>query len=221
MKKQNDIPQERDYAFLKSVMVTDPKYTRNVSGAGRPRFTNIDPYWLIEQATKQFGLYGKGFGLDNLNYSILDVGETKVIVLSADFWYVIDGARYSFPITNSDQLAYKTKQGYFKIDTDIYKKLETNTLSKALSKIGFGMDVFLGMFEDQNYINEAFAQHEVISMEQLQTLTKWLTYYGLNVSVVTKHFMISALKELPAENFNEALAIIQKIGEEKKRQKAA
>ena len=49
---------------------------------------------------------------------------------------------------------YQNKPGYLKIDDEAFKKIETNTVSKALAKLGFNADVFMGKFEDNNYVQE-------------------------------------------------------------------
>ena len=52
------------------------------------------------------------------------------------------------------KLMYKTAKGYDKVDEDAYKKIITNTIGKSLSYLGFGADVYMGKFEDANYIQE-------------------------------------------------------------------
>ena len=205
--------QNSDYELFKEVSVTDPKECKQVKAFGKPAFTNIDTYYLIEEATKRFGFYGKGFGLRDLNYEYIDVGTTKVCVLHAIFFFP-DG---EFPITNSDKFAYVSSKGNEIIDTDIYKKLETNTLAKALSKIGFGADVYRGKFEDTNYVNEAFGVHELCNPQQQQELRKMLGYYSVDAGMINKHFIISTLSELPSNKYNEAVALIKSIGENQKR----
>ena len=202
-----------DYKLFKDVSVTDPKYCKQVSVNGKQPFTNIDTYYLIEEATKAFGFFGKGWGLKNINYEYMDVGDTKLCILHATFFF----PQGEFPITNSLKMVYKTKNGYIMIDEDVYKKLETNTIAKALSRIGFGSDVYKGKFDDQTYINDAFNAHEVCSPQQQQELRKLLGYYGVNAMEVNKHFIISTLAELPAGKYNEAVAFIQQLGEQRKR----
>ena len=41
-----------------------------------------------------------------------------------------------------------------KIDDNFAKKLETDTLTKALSKLGFNADIFLGKFDDIRYVED-------------------------------------------------------------------
>jgi hypothetical protein len=41
-----------------------------------------------------------------------------------------------------------------KIDDNFAKKLETDTLTKAISKLGFNADIFMGKFDDTRYLAE-------------------------------------------------------------------
>ncbi len=204
--------ENKDYELFKKISVTDPKACKKVKAFGAP-FTNIDTYYLIEEATRTFGFYGKAFGLKNTRYEYIDIDTTKLCILHAEFFFP-DG---SFPIANSDKLAYVSSKGKLVVDTDVYKKLETNTLAKALSKIGFGADVYRGKFEDNNYVNEALVEHELCSHQQQQELRKMLGYYGVDAGVVNRQFFLSTLSELPANKYNEAIALIQHIADSNKK----
>lgn len=130
------------------VRTPDMDFVKNVNMRGG--FTNIDAQYLIMKATEQFGPYGKGFGLSEseLDYSLLE--SAGVATHKATFFYVLNGERSEFPINNAIQA--KTPKGFF--DVDFAKKVETNTLGKALSKLGFASDVYMGMFDDQDYVQE-------------------------------------------------------------------
>ena len=41
-----------------------------------------------------------------------------------------------------------------KVDDNFAKKLETDTLTKAISKLGFNADIFMGLFDDVKYLAE-------------------------------------------------------------------
>lgn len=125
----------------KNVEKTDPKFIKEVN-FGR-KYKSIDPQYQLKLATEQFGSYGKGFGLSETNYNLNLVETHNLLILSAVFFYVIDGERYEFPITTSQAVS----SGKGKVDTDVFKKLETDLTTKALSKLGFNADVFLGMFD--------------------------------------------------------------------------
>lgn len=170
---------ESNLNLWNSVCTTDPEFTKFVGQRGG--FTAIDAQYLIMKATEVFGPYGLGFGLSlsTLNYEQLET--TGMVIHSAVFFYKIGNERASFPIHN----AIKFRSGspdkpYY--DEDFAKKLETNTLSKALSKIGFSADVYLGMFDDKNYqdeIGSKFAVDKVVSREEQrereeQELKEWV-----------------------------------------------
>jgi hypothetical protein len=41
-----------------------------------------------------------------------------------------------------------------KVDDNFAKKIETDALTKAISKLGFNADIFMGKFDDARYVNE-------------------------------------------------------------------
>ena len=133
-----------------SVEKTDPSFTKFVNQRGG--YTAINPQYQLKIATETFGPYGKGFGLSSssFNYTMLDLFKT--VIHEAVFFYVVDGQRHEFPIHNAIEVVVTTKKGpYF--DVDFAKKVETNTVSKALSKLGFNADIFMGLTEDEDYRN--------------------------------------------------------------------
>jgi len=59
------------------------------------------------------------------------------------------------------------------VDADFAKKIETDALTKALSKLGFNADVFMGRFDDTKYVLEMkkeFAPVDV-EIEQIKSMT--------------------------------------------------
>jgi len=188
------------------------KFTKQVRVAGKQPFTNIDTYELIRMATEQFGEYGKGFGIKSMEWSEKEVQDTTLLILDAVFFF--EGGE--FPYRNSLKSIYKTKSGYMFIDEDAPKKLITNTIAKCLSMIGFGASVYLGMFEDQDYINEMMSsQVTLIQPNDVNKLLKGINYYKVSKDEVLTHFTISHLKDLPQSELNEAEALIKKMGEKK------
>ena len=133
----------------KLVEKTDPKMTKRVNQRGG--YTSISPQYQLKLATEQFGSYGDGWGLSSSEFDYVFFDLTGVIVHKAVFFYTSNGKRIEFKITNSIE-AYNTKSTRF--DTDAFKKVETNTISKALSKLGFNADIFMGLFDDVDYFNQ-------------------------------------------------------------------
>jgi len=130
-----------------AVKETDKAFTKAVKQRGG--YTAITPQYQMQEATKQFGPYGIGWGFESIemDYSVIETLE--LVIVKAVFFYIIDGSRGSFPINNT----WPVKQGS-RVDSDFAKKAETNTMGKALSKLGFNADIFMGLFDDPNYVEE-------------------------------------------------------------------
>ena len=128
-----------------AVEKTNPAHTKSANVRGN-KITAIAPQQQIKNATEQFGVYGRAWGFKDiaLNYDLIEL--TGIIVFSGNFFFP-DG---QFPITSSIS-AYKDG-ARTKPDADFAKKVETDALTKALSKLGFNADVFMGMFDDHKYV---------------------------------------------------------------------
>ena len=150
------------------VCTTDKAFTKAVS-FGR-KFTAIDPTYQLMEATKLWGPYGKEWMLDAVETRSVSINcnnkertqswiET-VMVLSGTFVY--PGG--SFPIV---------VDAPWKPGDDTAKKLQTSAISKSLSKLGFNADVFLGKFDDSQYLKELDARQQRGS-EAIERLTNMI-----------------------------------------------
>ena len=126
---------------------TNPKYTKQANVGGN-KITSIAPQYQIMNVTEQFGSYGKTWGFKNIELDYTLVPEFNLIVFKAIFFYP-DG---EFPTINSIDMFMDNAK--LKIDDNFAKKLETDTLTKAISKLGFNADIFMGKFEDTRYLAE-------------------------------------------------------------------
>lgn len=142
----------------RKVEKTDLSFTRFVNQRGG--YTAISPQYQLKIATQIFGPYGAGFGLESseMDFSLYQIDN--IVIHKAVFFYHHNGERFSFPITNAIEAARVTAKGRY-VDVDFAKKVETNTVSKALSKLGFNADVFMGLFEDGSYIQELTNELEI------------------------------------------------------------
>lgn len=129
-----------------SVEKTDPKHTKKANVKGN-QITSIRPQYQIYNATKQWGAYGGKWGFKNIElcYELKDFG---LITFKAIFYY----PQGEFEILNT--ISFYRDNAKTKIDDDFAKKVETDTLTKALSKLGFNADVFMGRFDDLRYVEE-------------------------------------------------------------------
>lgn len=153
-----------------SVQETNPNYTKNAKVGGN-KITSISPQYQIKNVTEQFGSYGDKWGFKNieLDYSLVSVSFKKdktegawpnikvvgredafmgLVVFKAIFFY----PNGEFPVINSISLF--TNNDMTKLDDNFAKKLETDSLTKAISKLGFNADIFMGKFDDQRYVAE-------------------------------------------------------------------
>jgi len=125
---------------------TNPKYTKKANVKGN-NITSIAPQFQIMNATEHFGVYGQSWGFKSLDfdYSLKDEG---LVSLKAVFFF----PKGQFEIINS--ISIWRDNAKTKIDDNFAKKLETDALTKALSKLGFNADIFMGKFDDVRYVEE-------------------------------------------------------------------
>lgn len=128
-----------------AVKKTNPNYTKEV-GYGR-KFTSIDAQYQIEQATEQFGVYGRDWGIKRIKYDVLPLHDNEIMALATATFFIPNG---EFQISSSINIV--SAKG--KSDNEFAKKMETDITTKALSKMGFNADVFMGKFDDNKYVNQ-------------------------------------------------------------------
>ena len=114
--------------------------------------TAIDPMWTIREATEEWGPIGGDWGFTIVKEDIVksDVTGTSVHTVLIELFYPAeDGFAkvYSFGGTPMDGTHSSGK--FF--DDDYAKKSITDALSKALSWLGFGAAVHMGMFDGNKY----------------------------------------------------------------------
>jgi len=126
---------------------TNPAYTKKAKIGGMT-ITAIAPQYQIKMVTEQFGIYGKGWGFKNIYLSYDLVEKCNLVVFKGTFFF--PGGE--FEIINSCKLYMDRKLTM--VDDNFAKKIETDALTKAISKLGFNADIFLGKFDDLRYVDE-------------------------------------------------------------------
>ena len=126
---------------------TNPAYTKKAKISGH-QITAIAPQYQIMQVTEQFGVYGETWGFKNikLDYSLCD--KFNLVVFTGTFFF----PKGEFEIINSCKLYMD--RACTMVDDNFAKKIETDALTKAISKLGFNADIFLGKFDDVRYVEE-------------------------------------------------------------------
>lgn len=126
---------------------TNPNYTKKAKISGMS-ITSIAPQYQIKQVTEQFGAYGEAWGFKNIELTYELVESFNMVVFKGTFFF----PKGEFEIINSCKLFMDNKQTM--VDDNFAKKIETDSLTKAISKLGFNADIFLGKFDDQRYLAE-------------------------------------------------------------------
>lgn len=148
----------KNMALWSQVEKTDVKYTKKAK-ISQNNITSIDPQYQKKRATELFGPYGIGWGIvpatENHSEKTYQNG-TEILTYTATLFYMFEGERGEIPIGAQIQSAYITKQGkgYLLIDSEALKKVRTNAITKGLSELGFNADVFLGLYDDHQYVQQ-------------------------------------------------------------------
>ncbi len=166
---------------------TKKKETKDNSGRVVRTVTSIRPTYQYMRATEIFGPFGLGWGVDVLEErfdpgiplmeSITDSAgrETgKKVMRDSDgkiltslnhtmkimLWYNYDDARGEIIAYGHTKYLYASKFG-LSVEEEPSKKSLTDATTKALSSLGFSADVYLGMFEDNEYTQENEYEHSI------------------------------------------------------------
>jgi hypothetical protein len=174
---ENDLADKGDNLKIwRTVMRTDPRYTKDLAGAGFEG-TSINAEYMVMRATEIFGPVGTGWGYEVLEDRMLpgapmseSIWENNkfirnVVLRDADgsliteqnhsikikFWYRTDaGTRGEVESYGATKYLYKTKTGIM-CDGEAQKKSLTDAIKKALSLLGFSADVWLGLYDQDAY----------------------------------------------------------------------
>lgn len=187
------------------VAKTDPKYTKKANVRGNS-ITAIAPQSQILCATEEFGSYGTKWGFERIDFTYELLETTGIVVFHGMFFY----PNGKFPISASISV-YKDG-ARTKPDADFAKKLETDALTKALSKLGFNADVFMGMYDDNKYVQmmqEEFKPIEPkITDEQVVELEGLIVEHERDRGKMLGYFKIKDLGEINACNFEKIKGMI-------------
>ena len=135
-----------------AVEKTDPKHTKKAKIGGMS-ITAIAPQYQLLKATEQFGPYAIKWGFKDIEFDFSLVQSHKLVVLKATF-FCPDG---ECQVVNSAKIWMDRAETM--VDADFAKKMETDALTKVLSKMGFNADVFMGRYDDNKYVEQMTREH--------------------------------------------------------------
>lgn len=142
---------------------TSPSATKKAKVGGM-EITSLNGHHLVMKATEVFGPVGIGWGWEIVeerfdkgpeirggegNREVLGVELSHVVRIK--LWFKLDGERGEVEHYGCTPFLYKSKYGTT-TDGEAPKKSLTDAIKKCLSMLGFSADVFLGLFDDQEYV---------------------------------------------------------------------
>ena len=205
-----------------AVKETDKTFTKPVKQRGG--YTSITPQYQIQEATKQFGPYGMGWGFESIEMDYSAIESLGLVIVNAVFFYIINDKRGTFPINNT----WPVKSGA-RVDPDFAKKAETNTMGKALSKLGFNADIFMGQFDDPDYVEEVtnkknlekaedkIAEQAKQDREHMEWKEKEVKAYALIPNVeALKSVYTAHIRKLKLKGDDQAIRIFTKFKDDRK-----
>ena len=162
------------------VQTTDTRFTKNAEVGGQ-KITSLNGTAMVMKATEMFGPVGIGWGwkvleerFDDGHEVFAGEGDKRICLgreightVKIQLWFMQDGQRGEVEQYGCTRYQYKTKYG-MTTDGEAPKKSLTDAIKKALSMLGFSADVFLGMFDDVNYVQQLQAEQAIEQAEDRQ-----------------------------------------------------
>lgn len=162
----------------RSVMRTDPRFTKQLSGTGFDG-TSINAEYMIMRATELFGPIGSRWGFEVLEDRMIpgaplqeQIYEDKKFIgnrmlrdadgtllfeqnhsIKIRLWYQSENDEGSVYAYGATPYLYRSKSG-IRCDGEAQKKSLTDAIKKGLSLLGFSADVWLGLYDLPEYMEE-------------------------------------------------------------------
>lgn len=183
-----------------AVCTTDPRYTKQFTRGGGFSGTAINHTYLVREATKLWGPIGHLWKVEIVQQGLMpgapliqdETGPDGVIIPrvvgNEQIHFVHIRLHYPVLEKNDDGETVCTgtgavehfgqttfvginKRGYF-TDEEAPKKSLTDAIGKALSMLGFCADVYLGLFDDNKYVNDRKAEADKAGAVQAKVAAK-------------------------------------------------
>ncbi|RRV80388.1 Rad52/Rad22 family DNA repair protein [Stutzerimonas stutzeri] len=164
----------QNMSIWSQVEKTAPEATKSAKVNGQ-QITSISGQHMIKRATEMFGPVGIGWGwtvaeerfdqggeIRNDKGDLIghEVGHTIRVKL----WFMQGDKRGEVEQYGCTPFTYKSKWGVT-TDTEAPKKSLTDAVKKALAMLGFSADIFLGLYDDRDYVAEREAEAQIEQAE--------------------------------------------------------
>lgn len=168
---------EQNMQIWNKVDKTDTRFTKKAKVNGQD-ITSLSGTAMVMKATELFGPVGIGWGwkiveerFDEGHEIFTGEGDKRACIgreightVKISLWFTQDGQRGEIEQYGCTRYQYKTSYG-MTTDGEAPKKSLTDAIKKALSMLGFSADVFLGLFDDQDYVQQLQAEQAIEQAE--------------------------------------------------------
>lgn len=141
-------------ALWDMVAKTDPNHTKQFKRGGGFSGTAINATYQVKKATEIFGPVGIGWGYEEKEHFVAE----GVWFCKLEVWYKLGDERGTVEHWGATTFTGTNKNGTF-VDEEAAKKSITDALGKCLSMLGFAADVYLGLYDDNKYVNDRYAEY--------------------------------------------------------------
>lgn len=168
---------EQNMQIWSKVDKTDTRFTKKAKVNGQD-ITSLSGTAMVMKATELFGPVGIGWGwriveerFDEGHEIFTGEGDKRVCIgreightVKISLWFMQEDKRGEIEQYGCTRYQYKTSYG-MTTDGEAPKKSLTDAIKKALSMLGFSADVFLGLFDDQDYVQQLEAEQAIEQAE--------------------------------------------------------
>jgi len=194
-KSKTKVPAQDNLSLWNKVQ-TSKSETLKGGKLGR-KFKSINAHSQVMAATEQFGPMGLGWGYEPTYEEIFGMLRCQL-----KMWVIIDGQRSEFyseggcaiePVAGTDARSIRKAA---MANSDIFKKATTDALTKGLSVLGFNADVFLGLWDDNKYVQEQQRQEQEERDAQLSNIPERevVPVVEVPVSTISEHEVQGIIK---------------------------
>lgn len=139
-----------------------PKELIVIKKDGEKEFKTVDPIYKIKKATELLGLYGKDWGLKNINHTEQRLSNSLVLGVMSCVFYA-KNENIEFEISNSTPIMY-IEEKQFKVNYTYRKAIETDTICKALSRLGVYADTYSDIEYTTNSKGEDINEDDLVDL---------------------------------------------------------
>jgi hypothetical protein len=155
---------EQNLYLWKQVQDTPKELITEYEVEDGKKLKTVAPINKMKKATEMFGVYGEKWGLKTLVHKEQRIFDTLLVAtLDAVFFYEKDNKVIEFEITNSLPIVCLVDK-VMKVNHTYRKAIETDTITKALSRLGFNADIYT----DGELVGTAQQEGEISEMELVE-----------------------------------------------------